>query len=393
MRLLTVHNRYLVRGGEDECCDAESELLRSRGHDIDEFILDNREIARMSRLVLSARTSWNSNTYSQLRRRIQIFRPDIVNVHNFFPLASPAVYYAARAERVPVVQTLHNYRLLCPGATFFRSGKPCDCCMRRLVPWPGVVHRCYRGSRAASAAVAAMISLHKIFRTWSRMIEVYVALNEFCRNKFIEGGLPADRIVVKPNFVATDLGLGRGDGGYALYVGRLSPEKGINTLIRAWSRIGAKCPLKIVGEGPLSDLACHAAKSNQALLVLGKRPLREVYELMGAATFLVFPSDCDEQFPRTIIEAFSRGTPVIASRRGAVAQIVKHGSTGLLFTAGDAVDLANRVQELCDDPARLQLMRHSARLEFEAKYTAERNYGLIMEIYKRAIAARTVGEK
>jgi glycosyltransferase involved in cell wall biosynthesis len=279
--VLVAHNRYQQRGGEDESTSLEIALLRSRGHKVTEFIEDNARISDLSLSRVAVRTVWSRESYRRLRCLIREQRPDVVHVQNFFPLISPAVYYAARAEGVPVVQTLRNYRLLCANGLFFRDGHVCEDCLGKTLPWPGVVHACYRESRAGTVPVAAMISIHRALRTWTRMVDVYITLTEFARQKFPEGGLPAKRIVTKPNFVHPDPGPGEGQGGYAMFVGRLSSEKGVGTLLEAWERLGGRIPLKVVGDGPLASRMIEASRKPLGIEWLGRRPLEEVYARMG----------------------------------------------------------------------------------------------------------------
>ena len=234
----------------------------------------------------------------------------------FFPLISPSVYYAAKAEKVPVVQTLRNYRLLCPSALFFREGKVCEDCLGKAVPYPGVIHGCYRESASASAAVAAMVIGHRLLKTWTSMVNKYITLTQFSQQKMIEGKLPAEKIVVKPNFVDPEPQVGTGSGGYAIYVGRLSIEKGIDTLLAAWAKLKTPIPLKIVGDGPLSEQVIKASKTSPHIEWLGRQPMDKVHQLMGEALFSVFPSKWYETFGRVAIEAFATGTPVVASRIG-----------------------------------------------------------------------------
>lgn len=386
MKVLLLHNYYQQPGGEDQVFASEAGLLRAYGHRIEQFVVRNHLIVKMNPLATAKATLWNGSIYRQLRGLVREMRPDAAHFHNTFPLISPAAYYAAKAEGIPVVQTLHNYRLLCPSAVFFREGQICERCKGKTVPWPGIAHACYRGSRAASAGVAAMLTLHRAMSTWTRKVDMYVALTEFARKKFLEGELPADRIVVKPNFVSPDPGTGAGGGRYALFVGRLSPEKGIGPLITAWKRLSERMPLKIVGDGPLASSVGDAARSMTDVEWLGRRPPPEVYDLMGNAACLIVPSECYETFGRVVIEAYAKGTPVIASNIGAIAELVKHGRTGLLFTAGDSEDLAAKVEWACTHPEELAAMRREARAEYETKYTAERNYQMLMEIYRTAIA-------
>ena len=390
MKILAVHNRYQRPGGEDQVFVDETALLEARDHRVVRYEVHNDQVERVNRLTLAKDTVWNTSAYRELRALIRRERPDVVHFHNTLPLISPAGYYAARAEGVPVIQTLHNYRLLCPVALFFRDGRVCEDCMGKAVPWPGVVHECYRGSRAASGVIATMLTVHRVMRTWTEMVDVYVALTEFARSKFIEGGLPAGKIVVKPNFVAPDPGRGQGGGGYALFVGRLAPEKGTGTMLAAWERLGTRIPLKVVGDGPLRDRVVEAAARRSNVEWLGHRPVEEVHALMGKADMLVFPSEWYETFGRVAVEAFATGTPVIAADIGAVAELVEHGRTGLEFRPGDPEDLVTQVEWALSHPAELRLMRDEVRAEFEAKYTAERNYRALMEIYEAALERKKV---
>jgi glycosyltransferase involved in cell wall biosynthesis len=342
----------------------------------------------VDRLTLAKDTVWNASAYRELTALIRRERPEVVHFHNTLPLVSPAGYYAARAEGVPVIQTLHNYRLLCPVALLFRDGRVCEDCMGKAVPWPGVVHRCYRGSRAASGVIATMLTVHRALGTWTEMVDVYVALTEFARNKFIEGGLPAGKIVVKPNFVYPDPGPGEGRGGYALFVGRLSPEKGVGTLLAAWERLDRRIPLKVVGDGPLRKQVAEAGNRHSWVEYLGYRQAEEVHALLKEASVLVFPSEWYEGFSRVAAEAFATATPIIASDIGSAAELVEHGHTGLRFRPGDPEDLAAQAGWFISHPEEHARMRREVRAEYEAKYTAERNYRALMEIYDSALKSK-----
>jgi glycosyltransferase involved in cell wall biosynthesis len=384
MRILTVHNRYLIRAGEDMIWRREQRLLEQHGHEVLNYTRDNREEGRMLTPRTGLNTVWNERDRRAVRELLRAARPDVMTVHNHFPLISPAVYYAARAEGVPVVQTLHNYRLLCPGATLFRDGRVCEDCLGRAVPWPGVVHGCYRGSRMTTAGVAAMLATHNLLRTWQRTVSIFIVLNDFARNKFIEGGLSPERIVVKPNFVDPDPGVGDGRGGYALYVGRLSAEKGIETMIQAWQRLGSRLPLKIAGDGPLADRVSNFAREQRGVEYVGCRTSDEVFELMKGASFVLVPSQWYEGMPLTIIESFAVGTPVVASNLGSMSSLVSHRATGLHFRPIHAEDLVAQVEWALAHPDALIGMRERARAEYEAKYTAERSYRALIELYGRA---------
>lgn len=392
MRILSVHNRYQIRGGEDECREAEEDLLRERGHQVDTYEEDNARVSDLGLLRVALRTTWSNQSHKAVRQRTNTQCYDVMHVQNFFPLISPSVYYAAAANGVPVVQTLHNYRLLCPNALFFRDGQVCEDCLDKLVPWPGVVHGCYRDSVTATATVAAMLVTHRALSTWEKKVDLYTTPSEFARRKFIRGGIPADKIVVKPNFVSPDPGIGEEGGKYALFVGRLSAEKGLGTLLAAWDKLQSRLALKIVGDGPLDSALREKTSGLSNVQWLGRQPLDQVYQLMGAAKFLIIPSEWYETFGRIVIEAFAKGTPVIAANIGAIAELVDHGRTGLLFNPGDSSDLTSQVDWALCHPEQLALMRDEARAEFETRYTAERNYRRLIEIYARARSCLGRGE-
>jgi glycosyltransferase involved in cell wall biosynthesis len=376
-----LHNHYQQLGGEDQVFAAEAGLLEARDHRVLRYTMHNDQVSGLNPLTLAKATVWNGEVYRELRALMRGERPQVAHFHNTFPLISPAAYYAAKAEGVPVVQTLHNYRLLCPNALFFRDGRVCEDCLGKSVPWPGVIHACYRGSRPASAAVAAMLTAHRGLGTWTRTVDVYIALTEFARQKFIQGGIPAEKIVVKPNFVYPDPGSGEGRGEYALFVGRLSPEKGVDTLLEAWEQLGGRIPVKIVGEGPLEDRVAEATQKLEGVEWLGKQSGERVMALMKEARVLLLPSLCHENFPRVVIEAYAAGLPVVGGDQGSVAALISPGSTGLHFRSGDPEDLAAQVDWALAHPAELAGMRREARAEFEAKYTAEENYRRLMDIY------------
>jgi len=379
MRILIAHNAYQQTGGEDMVAASEVALLQGHGHTVEIYNRNNDEIEGMSRLTLAHDTLWSGRTIADLGRLIHDFRPDVVHVHNTFPLISPSLYWAAERAGVPVVQTLHNFRLMCLNALFLREGKVCEDCMGHL-PWRGVVQACYRGSRAASATMAGMLTLHRGLGTFRNKVTRYIALNEFCRGKFIEGGLPAERVVVKPNFVDFDAPQPAPRVGL-LFVGRLSVEKGVATLAQAMAlSLGAH--LRVAGDGPEAGLLEGAV----GVTLLGSLSGEAVRQEMSRATALVVPSIWYENFPRTIAEAFACGLPVIASRIGALADIVKDSETGLLFEPGNPRDLAEKMAWALAHPERMAEMGRNARAQYETEFSAEVNYRRLMEIYSEVLA-------
>ena len=387
MKILMLHNRYLVPGGEDQSTAAEVALLRENGCEVELLEEDNRRVEELGKLRTAARTLWSQESFRRVRNRLRQGRHDVVHVQNFFPLWSPSVYYAAADCGVPVVQTLHNYRLTCVNAYLFRDGHVCEDCLGRFMPWMGIRHACYRQSRAASAVLASMIGLHKLLRTWERKVQVYVALTQFARQKYIAGGLPEEKIAVKPNFVYPAPQPGQGGGGYALFVGRLSPEKGIATLLKAWKTAGGCFPLKIVGDGPCAEQVVAATESTQSIEYLGRRAPDAVLRLMSEADVMVFPSEWYEGMPRTIVEAFAVGTPVVASNLGASGAMVIDRENGFHFKAGDADALSEVVIRCKRNPAKLREMRANARRSFETLYSGPANFEMLLEIYHKAQSA------
>ena len=388
IRVLLIHNYYQQPGGEDAVFAAEAELLRQQGHAVGEYTKTNWSIEGMSRAAVAARTIWSRQTRQRLLKLLREVRYDVAHFHNIFPLISPSAYSACREAGVPVVQTLHNYRLLCPAATFFRAGRACEECLRKTSPWPGVFHACYHDSYAQSAVVATMLTVHRWLKTWQEQADVYIALTEFSRRKFVEGGLPAEKIVVKPNFLYPDPGTCDGERRYALFVGRFSPEKGVRTLLRAWQGLTG-IPLKIVGDGPLRDEVQAVAQAAKlpGVEVLGRQAHQKVLALMQGARCLVFPSEWYETFGLVAIEAFACGVPVIAARLGVMAESVEEGRTGMLFRPGDPQDLAAKVCWAMDHPDAMARMGENARRVYEEKYTSEKNYTMLMDIYQKVTKA------
>jgi glycosyltransferase involved in cell wall biosynthesis len=397
VRVLIVHNAYQRAGGEDAVVDAEKTLLLRAGNQVSDYLRDNNEIAASrlhSNIALGVRTVWSSESKNDLFRLLQEWKPDVVHFHNTFPLISPAAYYACRELGLPVIQTLHNYRLFCPSGSFFRDGKVCEECLDGS-PWQAIRHACYRQSRAATVAVAAMISFHHGLGTWMKMVDRYIALSEFSRAKFISAGLPAAKIVVKPNFVVDDPGVGPQHRDYAVFIGRLSQEKGIDTLVRAWTRVNPGYVLRVVGDGPLFNALQSEIDGSGVSNVhlLGQLSRAQSMQVLQGAKFLVLPSNCYENFPMVLAEAYACGTPVIASRMGAMQEIVKNRHIGLNFNPGDEVDLAEKVEWAWTHPEDVLRMGANARIEFEAKYTAEKNYTQLMAIYESVIREIAVAHK
>lgn len=388
MRVLLVHNFYQQAGGEDAVFANERELLAAHGHDVREFTVTNDAIqGPLGAFRAALQAPYSDTSRQRMAVVLSEHAPDLVHVHNFFPLLTPSVFDACQAAGIASVMTLHNYRLICPAATLYRQGKVCEECIHGS-PYRAVLHGCYRGSQSGSLAVSRMVAHHRKHKTWATRPDRFIALTEFGKRKFIEGGLPAAHIRVKPNFlpehrVPSD-GHAKRRGG--LFVGRLSPEKGIGTLLAAWEALDV--PLRLVGDGPL--LAAVRRHQSGCIAVAGALPGAAIAGEMARAAFLVLPSEWYEGFPMVLLEAFRAGLPVIASKLGAMAEIVEDGKTGLHFEPGKASDLAEKIRWAMANPETLRVMGENARKVYGEKYTAAVNYTRLMEIYEDA---RQAGRK
>jgi len=385
-RILIVHNHYQQLGGEDAVVANEQALLTAYGNTTKLWTVSNDIIVGLGDKLRTAwLTTYSHKARQHMRQLIAAFAPDLVHVHNFFPLLSPSIYDACAEEGVPVIQSLHNYRTICPGALLLRDGQPCETCITGS-PYHAVLHGCYRSSRFGSLAVAHMVAVHRRRATWQTKVAHFIALSDFARRKFISAGFPAHRITVKPNF-APDTGVGNDMPRHgALFVGRISQEKGIVTLLQAWS--GLDVPLRVVGDGPLAGQIWAAA--DRPITMLGWQSPACVASEMAHAAFLVLPSEWYENFPVIIAEAFCHGLPVIASRIGAMADLVNDGVTGLHFTPGNSADLAEKIRWAHSNPDAMRWMGVAARRKYEENYTPEANYKIITEIYDTVISNSTL---
>ncbi len=385
MKILLAHNFYRssAPSGEDMVYRNERALLEQSDvftvipyerHNDD---IDESTLAKQLRLAING--IWSRRTYREVSDLIRCERPDLAHFHNTFPQISPSAYAACRDNGVPVVQTLHNFRYVCPQAMLLRNGSPCEDCLGGSV-LPALRHRCYRGSLAATLAQVCTITFNR-WRGSYGLVNRYLALTRVASRKLMDGGFPARKLTVKPNFLNDPPLPGNGEGGYAVFVGRLSPEKGLRTLLAAW-RLNPALPLKIVGTGPLEEeLRRTALAERLPVEFLGYRGRADIYDIVGRAELMVVPSEWYEGFPMVVLEALACGTPVVASRLGSLSEVVVEGITGVHFTAGDPVDLAGAVNQLRSDRLVLSAMRQRCRARFDQNYTADHARTALIEIY------------
>lgn len=391
MRVLKVHNYYTQSGGEDTVFQAETALLRSHGHEVIEYLEFNTKIESLNKAFVALQTLWSSSSYDKLKSLLQTTRPDVVHFHNTFPLISPSAYYACQELRIPVVQTLDNPRLICPAATFYRQGNLCLDCMEKTPPLPAVLHACYHDSHMHSAIVASMLTLHRWLGTWQTKIDTFLCSTNFYRDLFVRAGLPAPKIVVMPHFVQeppqSDSVNKSGD--YAVFVGRLDPEKGVNTLLEAWRFVDF--PLKIRGNGRLDKWATEFKRLHKMANVefIGRLEEQELSDLIRNASFLVLPSEgYYETFGLVIIEAYARGVPVVASNIGVLPELVSDRQTGLLFEPGKANDLVEKTSWMWNHPIEARAMGKNSRIVYEQRFTADQCYKTLVNVYERLINSK-----
>ena len=397
MKILVAHNIYQQPGGEDAVRDAEIKLLREAGHQVVEYVRCNDEIRTYSILEKASlvwRATWSSRSHRELRDILARESPHVAHFHNTFPLISPSAYYACREAGIPIVQTLHNYRLLCPGGNLFRDGHACEECISNSL-LRSIAHACYHESRGETAAVAAMLAVHRRMRTWANQVGLFLVCTEFARGKFLEAGFPPSRVRVKPNFVASDPGIRPGQGSTALFVGRLSLEKGPQLLPQAWSKLAPKIPLDIVGDGPLrSSLEADCARLGlQTIRFPGWLDAPAALHHLRGAKFLIIPSVCYENFPLVLAEAYACGIPVIAAGHGGLAELLRDGVEGLQFAPGDADDLAAKVVWAWSHPEEMQTMGRAARAKFESKYTASPALSHLESAYEFALRGNRISAR
>lgn len=389
MKILILHNHYLESGGEDAVVCAEKSLLERYGHKVILYERFNKDIERYNILkkirLLWKDIFWSEDTYKDLKRLIRQEKPDIAHIHNIFLLLSPSVYDALKEEHIYVVQTLHNYRFICLNGLFFRNNHICEECLIKKNSFHSVIHRCWRNSFLLSLCLYRMLNAYSLKMAISKKIDAYIALSEFSKAKFVRWGLPANRIFIKPNFIVSEVKPNKNGKDYAVFVGRLVNYKGVDTVISAFQKI-RYFGLKIIGSGPLLKRLQRMTKNSPNIELLGYLGHERTLEYIRESSFLIFPSICYENMPRVIVEAFSVGVAVIGSNIGATQELVRDGITGLLFNPADSDGLRQRIEYLIKNKDTLAKMRDNAYQEYQEKYTAEKNYSALIDIYKKVIA-------
>ncbi|MBL7197503.1 MAG: glycosyltransferase family 4 protein [Candidatus Omnitrophica bacterium] len=383
MKILIIHNRYLEEGGEDRAVNAEVTLLRKFGHTVFFYERSNKEIEDFSLSkkisLVTKNIAWSKDSYREVKKLIKKEKPDIVHIHNIFILISPSIYDAFKEENIPIVQTLHNYRFVCSKGILYRNGRICEECIEGNFT-PSLVHKCWRNSYFLSYFLARILKVHFKNKTFKKKIDCYIALSKFSKDKFVEAGFPEEKIFIKPNFLELDVE-GKSDiYNFALFVGRLVDYKGMDTLITAFRKLD-KYYLKIIGDGPLYKELKKETVSMNNIELLGKLSYKKTIEYIRKCRFVIFPSECYENLPFVIIESFACGTPVIASRLGAMEEIIEDGCTGLFFKPGDSENLATKVKWARVHKEEMQVMGEEARREYYKKYKAEKNYETLIGIY------------
>lgn len=389
MRILIVHNSYTNRGGEDVVIDNETDLLQSNGHQVQHLFFKNlKKQSTTFKVKLLWRIFYNSVSAHKLKSKIKDFKPDIIHVHNFFYQASPSIFFVARKSKVPVVMTLHNYRLLCIGGLLMKKNAVCELCVQKKIPFSGIKHKCYGNSLLASTLVTMMNVWHRYRKTWQNKIDKYITLTDFTKQKLLNSALNLknNQVVIKPNFVE-DLNYttSKEREDFYIFIGRLSKEKGIDILLKASMLYNFK--VKIFGIGELQEKVENQAKQNQNIQYLGFHSKEKIIAALKKSKALIFPSIWYEGLPMTILESFSTGTPVIASDIGNINTIVEHQINGLHFKNGSAESLAQMIQNF--EQGNFSYLYNNARESFEKKYSSKANYKNLIEIYQSVINSKT----
>jgi len=394
LRVLQVHNKYRPGwGGEDTVADLEADLLRGHGHEVERLSAWTGELQAAGPLRIFAAglgAVWSLRGYIGVKRAISDLSPDLVHVHNDFPLLSPSIFWACHHARAPVVHTMHNYRFVCANAVLLRNDRPCEDCVSRF-PWPALWHRCFGSSLPRTAAVAARNVIHRWLGTYKHRVHAHIALTGFSRDLLVRAGLPQDRVFVKPNFQSVPCLPVQTRLPRFVFSGWMTRAKGLHLLLQAWQKIRpAGYELLIIGDGSeraaLEQSCSPSSTKNARIIWCGAQPRHKLLELVSCSRFVVVPSLAYENFPMSVLEALAAGTPVIVPDHGAFPRIASNNREGLLFSAGDAASLENVLRAAFAAPESVWMQWSvNARNRFLREYTEHANYTQLMAIYEKAI--------
>ncbi len=393
MKLLLCHNYYQQRGGEDESFEAEAELLSRHGHEVIRYTRHNDDIKGRTQLSIAGQTLWSRSAHRELLELIERERPAVMMCTNIFPMLSPSIYEAAHRMGVAVIQQLRNYRAFCVNGLFLREQEVCQECLGKAFAWKGVRYGCYRDSRLASLVVAGWQQTFRYSAIRRGNVDLFLTPSHYTRDQFVAGGFDAERVMVRPNVTSRVAGsTPSAGGGFALYAGRLSEEKGIGTVCEAWEVLAKEgISLRVIGDGPEAPRVQRSADRGD-LTWLGRLPRDQTQAMMAQASVVIVPSICPETFGRSAVEAYAAGTPVIVADIGGLPEVVEDGQTGYRFKPGDAVDLASKVRRFYDQPSLAGRMGLAAQALYESMYTSDRIYAQMLTIFERALElARVLG--
>ncbi len=384
MKVLMIHNRYKITGGEDVSTNVEAEMLKSGGIDIEKWIITNDSIENENKINLAINTIWSKKYHQLLLDKIKENKYDIIHVQNFFPLFSPSIFYAAKKAGTKIVMTIRNYRLICPNGLMYVHGKICRDCVGKTIPYPAIMKKCYRDDMGATTAIVGMLGVHNILNTWSNKVDGYICISAFVKQQLIKSGFDSGKLHVKYNFVTSPVAPEFTSEGYYIFVGRTSDQKGLPLLLKTFEE--NKKELMIVGDGPLNEMAESFARRNANITFAGELPLEETYRRIAKAKALIAPSQSDEPFGRTIAEAFAHGTPVIGSALGGISELIQDGVNGFLFDPYQATALQETITKF-ENFENAELMRRGAFDSYQKKFTSNMNYDSVMEIYNKVLTS------
>lgn len=384
MKILFIHNEYQVRGGEDSVLENEMKLLKDNGHEVLLYSVSNKSITNFyDKIKVFKNVHYSSKQMKLISKFIIKNKPDIVHVHNFFPQITPSVFDACIENNVPVVITLHNFRLICPSAILMHKNKIYEKSLKYSA-YSTIIDKIYKDSYLGTFAVARMIEYHKRKNTWNLKVDQFIALTKFAKSKFLEAGFSSEKISIKPNFCNLSNSTLNQKREGVLFVGRLSEEKGIHVLLESWKKMKVK--LKIIGDGPLLDKVKNC--NNKYIEYLGFMKQEDIFSEMKKSSFLVFPSTWYEGFPMVILESFANGLPVVASNLGSMGEIIKNNYNGLHFASGDSNDLFKKVDSLIHDKNKCNQLSKNAINDYNEYYSDKKNYKLLLKIYKQVISEK-----